>query len=139
MEARGLEYLDRVRKGFLAEVQRQPDRFAVVDATGDVPTVQQRLRRVVAPFLAGRGLPVWVRFVLAPGLTDAPDNIDKIARFVAPMKNVEWVEVQPFHQLGEFKWKAMGLDYKHRDTQPPAPDLVNRVIEQFRAAGCNAR
>ena len=37
----------------------------------------------------------------------------KIARFVAPMKNVEWVEVQPFHQLGAFKWKAMKLDYKH--------------------------
>ena len=27
------------------------------------------------------------------------------------MRNVQWVEVQPFHQLGAFKWKAMGLDY----------------------------
>ena len=51
------------------------------------------------------------------------------------MKNVEWVEVQPFHQLGAFKWKAMELDYKHADTPPPSPDLVKRVIEQFRAAG----
>ena len=55
------------------------------------------------------------------------------------MKNVEWVEVQPFHQMGEFKWKAMGLDYKHFDTQPASRELVNRVIEQFRAAGCQAR
>ena len=47
-----------------------------------------------------------------------------IARFVAPMKNVEWVEVQPFHQLGAFKWKAMNLDYKHADTPPPTPELV---------------
>ena len=39
----------------------------------------------------------------------------RIARFVAPMKNVEWVEVQPFHQLGAFKWKAMKLEYKHRE------------------------
>ena len=32
------------------------------------------------------------------------------------MKNVEWVEVQPFHQMGTFKWKAMGLEYRHHDT-----------------------
>jgi pyruvate formate lyase activating enzyme len=55
------------------------------------------------------------------------------------MKNVEWVEVQPFHQLGAFKWKAMGLDYRHADTQSPTPDLIERVLEQFRAAGCRAR
>ncbi len=65
--------------------------------------------------------PAWVRFTLVPGLTDDPDNVDGIARFVAPMKNVEWVEVQPFHQMGAFKWKAMGLDYKHDDTPPPTP------------------
>ena len=85
------------------------------------------------------GKPVWVRFTLVPGLTDDPANVEKVARFVAPMKNVEWVEVQPFHQMGEFKWKAMKLDYLHTDTPSAAPNLVSRVIEQFRAAGCRAR
>ena len=89
--------------------------------------------------LAALGKPVWVRFTLVPGLTDDPDNVDGIARFVAPMKNVEWVEVQPFHQLGAFKWKAMKLEYKHVNTPTPTPDLVSRVIEQFRSAGCRAR
>jgi pyruvate formate lyase activating enzyme len=55
------------------------------------------------------------------------------------MKNVEWVEVQPFHQLGAFKWQAMELEYKHADTQPPSRELVNRVIQQFHDAGCRAR
>ena len=55
------------------------------------------------------------------------------------MKNVEWVEVQAFHQMGSFKWKAIGLDYKLENTQPASRDLVNRVIGQFRAAGCQAR
>ena len=89
--------------------------------------------------LAAMGKPVWVRFTLVPGLTDDPENVDGIAQFVAPMKNVEWVEVQPFHQLGAFKWKAMNLEYKHADTPPPSRDLVGRVIEQFRSAGCRAR
>ena len=89
--------------------------------------------------LAAVGKPVWVRFTLVAGLTDDPANVDGIARFVAPMKNVEWVEVQPFHQLGAFKWKAMGIEYKLLNTPPPSPDLIKRVIDQFRAAGCKAR
>src|SRR5262245_9579074 len=80
--------------------------------------------------LAAVGKPVWVRFTLVPGFTDDPANVEGIARFVAPMKNVEWVEVQPFHQLGGFKWKAMKLEYKHTHTPPPTAELVTRVLEQ---------
>ena len=89
--------------------------------------------------LAAIGKPVWVRFTLVPGLTDGPANVDGIARFVAPMRNVEWVEVQPFHQLGAFKWKAMKLDYKCASTPTATSELVNRVIGQFHAAGCRVR
>jgi pyruvate formate lyase activating enzyme len=89
--------------------------------------------------LASLGKPVWVRFVLVPGLTDDPANVAGIARFVAPMRNVEWVEVLPFHQMGTFKWKAMGLDYELSDTPSPSFDLVTRVLGQFRDAGCRAR
>lgn len=113
--------------------------------SGDPDTYRKATSRDLAPTLrfaerlAAESKPVWVRFTLVPGLTDDPENVDKVARFVAPMKNVEWVEVQPFHQLGAFKWRAMGLDYKHAKMEPPTPELVNRVIEQFRSAGCHAR
>jgi len=80
-----------------------------------------------------------VRFTLVPGQTDDPANVEGIAKFVAPMKNVEWVEIQPFHQMGNFKWKAMNLEYKCADTPNPTPDLINRVIAQFQAAGCRVR
>jgi pyruvate formate lyase activating enzyme len=89
--------------------------------------------------LASLGKPVWVRFVLVPGLTDAPANVEGIARFVAPMRNVERVEILPFHQMGAFKWKAMGLSYELPDTPTPSSDLVARVLDQFRQAGCRAR
>jgi pyruvate formate lyase activating enzyme len=110
-----------------------PDTYRKVTGRDLAPTLR------FAERLSAMGKPVWVRFTLVPGHTDDPANVEGIARFVAPMKNVEWVEVQPFHQLGEFKWKAMNLEYKHADTQRPSPDLVNRVLEQFRAAGCRAR
>ena len=113
--------------------------------SGDAETYRKATGRDLAPTLrfaerlASLGKPVWVRFTLVPGLTDDPLNIDKIARFVAPMKNVEWVEVQPFHQLGAFKWKALELEYKHADTQRPSPELLDRVLKQFRDAGCRVR
>lgn len=101
----------------------------------------QELRPTIqfAERLAALGKPVWVRFVLVPGLTDDPQNVDGIARFVAPMRNVEWVEVLPFHQMGGFKWKTMGLDYELSSTAQPSVDLVARVLGQFRERGCNAR
>jgi len=110
-----------------------PDTYKTATGRDLAPTLR------FAERLAKLNKPAWVRFTLVPGLTDDPANVDGIAKFVAPMKNVEWVEVQPFHKMGEFKWKAMNLEYKHANTPPPTPELVNRVIEQFRAAGCRAR
>ena len=113
--------------------------------SSDPNTYREVTERDLAPTLrfaerlASIGKPVWVRFTLVPGLTDDPANVEGIAKFVAPMKNVEWVEVQPFHQLGAFKWKAMKLEYKNANTPTPTPDLVNRVIGQFRSAGCRVR
>jgi pyruvate formate lyase activating enzyme len=132
---------DRADDGFLSCL----DLVLLDIKSGDPDTYRTATGRELAPTLrfaerlAAIGKPVWVRFTLVPGLTDDPANVEKIARFVAPMKNVQWVEVQPFHQLGEFKWKAMKLDYKHVDTPTPRPELVHRVLEQFRAAGCRAR
>jgi pyruvate formate lyase activating enzyme len=110
-----------------------PETYRSVTGRDLAPTLR------FAERLAAIKKPVWVRFTLVPGLTDDPENIDGIARFVAPMKNVAWVEVQPLHQLGAFKWKAMNLEYKLAHTAPPTPDLVERVLEQFRAAGCRVR
>jgi pyruvate formate lyase activating enzyme len=110
-----------------------PDIYRKVTGRDLTPTLR------FAERLADIGKPVWVRFTLVPGLTDDPANVDAIARFVAPMKNVEWVEIQPFHQLGAFKWKALNIEDRHADTPTPSPELVARVLEQFRSAGCRAR
>jgi pyruvate formate lyase activating enzyme len=132
---------DRVDESYLSVLDlvlldiksSNPDTYKLVTGRDLAPTLR------FAERLAKMNKPVWVRFTLVPGHTDDPANVEGIAKFVAPMKNVEWVEVQPFHKMGEFKWKAMNLDYKHANTSPPTPELVNRVIEQFRAAGCRAR
>ena len=132
---------DRADASFLSVVDlvlldiksSNPDTYRKVTGRDLAPTLR------FAERLASIGKPTWVRFTLVPGWTDDPANVEGIAKFVAPMKNVEWVEVQPFHQMGAFKWKAMKMDYELADTPSAPPELTKRVIEQFRAAGCRAR
>jgi pyruvate formate lyase activating enzyme len=88
--------------------------------------------------LAALKKPVWIRFVLVPGLTDHPDILGGIAEFAAGLGNVQRVEVLPFHQLGKFKWERLGLDYTLRDVQPPSPEVAERACEVFRKAGLTA-
>ena len=132
---------DRVDENYLSNID-----LVLLDIKSSDPETYRRVTgRDLAPTLrfaerlASQAKPTWIRFTLVPGETDDPANVEGIARFVAPMKNVEWVEVQPFHQMGAFKWKAIGLDYKLLNTSTAGRELVDRVIGQFRAAGCRVR
>jgi len=88
--------------------------------------------------LAALRRPIWVRFVLVPGFTDDPGEIAQIANFAAELGNVERVDVLPFHQMGRFKWKSLGLEYKLDDVQPPSAEAVERACASFRTAGLKA-
>ena len=127
------EYLSSLDLVLLDIKSSDPDTYRNLTGRALAPTLR------FAERLTAMGKRVWVRFTLVPGHTDDPANVDGIARFVAPMRNVEWLEVQPFDQLGAFKWKALNLEYKHAKTPTPTPGLINRVLGQFHAAGCNAR
>jgi pyruvate formate lyase activating enzyme len=85
--------------------------------------------------LAGLRRPMWLRYVLVPGLTDDEAEIGLIASFAASLGVIEKVEVLPFHQMGRYKWRSFGLDYTLEDTEPPSQALVDTAIAAFRAAG----
>lgn len=79
--------------------------------------------------------PVWVRFLLVPGLTDDPREVDGLARFCGELSNIERVEVLPFHQLGRAKWHQLSLDYRLEDVSPPTDELLESVRDTFRRHG----
>jgi pyruvate formate lyase activating enzyme len=109
-----------------------PERHRLLTGMEIAPTLEFARR------LGARKQPVWLRFVLVPGLTDDPSDIRQIAGFVAGLGNVERVDVLPFHQMGRFKWKQLGLDYKLERVEPPSAESVERACESFRAAGLQA-
>jgi pyruvate formate lyase activating enzyme len=107
-----------------------PQVYRQVTRTGRLaPTVRFAHR------LADRGIPIWVRFVLVPGLTDDPANVDAVAGIVADLPTVERVEVLPFHRLAVAKYAALGLDYPLAHTESPGPEVLDRVQGQFRDRG----
>lgn len=94
--------------------------------------------REFARRLAARKRPVWVRFVLVPGLTDHPDDIARLAQFAAELGVVERVDVLPFHQMGRFKWERLGRTYELDSVEPPSVEAVEETCAVFRATGLNA-
>lgn len=99
-------------------------------ANGNVLAFAQRL--------AARKRPVWLRYVLVPGLTDAADAVRHVAEFGASLGVVERAEVLPFHQMGRYKWDRLGIDYTLEKTEPPSNDAVAAAVAIFRRAGLHA-
>lgn len=75
-------------------------------------------------WLSDVGVPVWIRHVLVPGITDDDAYLRRTREFIQTLHNVQRVEVLPYHTLGVYKWDQLGLSYALRDTQPPTPERV---------------
>lgn len=110
--------------------------------SGDEETYKKVTGRELAPTiafgdrLAAKGIEIWARFVLVPGLTDDPENAENVARIIERWgSSVSRVEVLPFHQMGTDKWDALKLEYKLRDARPPEPELVESTRDIFRSHG----
>ncbi|MFJ8933374.1 pyruvate formate-lyase-activating protein [Streptomyces sp. NPDC102364] len=88
--------------------------------------------------LADLGKNVWVRFVLVPGLTDDPANIEGVAAFAGSLGNVSRVDVLPFHKLGEAKWQALGKTFTLHDTPSPTLEQVASAKAIFESHGLTA-
>ena len=88
--------------------------------------------------LAALRRPVWIRHVVVPGWTDDEDTARQMARFVASLAVVQRVDVLPFHQIGRYKWEALGKTYQLADVEPASEDSVARSVAIFRSEGLQA-
>lgn len=79
-----------------------------------------------AHYLEKKGVPVWIRHVVVPGITYNEEYLKKIGRFVGTLSNVESVEVLPYHTLGVSKYETLGLSYPLKGTT----DLSKEDLKQ---------
>ena len=81
--------------------------------------IHQMLRTV-----SDMGVPLWIRQVLVPGVTDDPEGLKAERAFIDSLNTVEKVEVLPYHTMGAYKWEALGLTYSLEGIDPPTPEQV---------------
>ena len=82
-----------------------------------------------AKYLSDKGVPMWIRHVLVPTLTDRDDDLKELGEFVKTLKTVDKFEVLPYHTMGEFKWRELGIPYPLEGIKPPTADRVKNAKE----------
>ena len=80
-----------------------------------------------ARYLSEQGIPMWIRHVLVPGITDNDEYLKKTREFIDTLDTVMKVEVLPYHTLGAYKWKELGIPYKLEGVEPPTEERIQNA------------
>ncbi len=81
----------------------------------------------MAQYLSDKGVSMWIRHVLVPGITDSEENLTKLSQFIMTLKTVEKVEVLPYHTLGLSKWKKLKIPYSLEGVRAPSVDEIAKA------------
>lgn len=87
----------------------------------------------MAKYLSNIGKPVWIRHVLVPERSDKDEYLERLHDFISGLSNVEKVEVLPYHTLGTFKWKELGMEYPLEGINPPTKERVENAKQKLGA------
>ncbi|MBO5851462.1 MAG: pyruvate formate lyase-activating protein [Clostridia bacterium] len=80
-----------------------------------------------AKWLDEKGKKTWIRHVVVDGFTDDDVQLKKLSAFIKTLKNVEKIEVLPYHTLGVVKYQKMGLNYALEGVKPPSKERIAEV------------
>jgi pyruvate formate lyase activating enzyme len=86
-----------------------------------------------ARFLSELKIPIWVRHVLVPTVTDDVEDLQKLGEFIGTLENVHKIEILPYHKLGVYKWEALGHEYQLNDVEPPSEEKVKFAYQMLSA------
>lgn len=86
-----------------------------------------------AQYLNDKQIPMWIRHVVVPGITDDEKYLYKLGEFIAPLTNLKVLDILPYHTMGSVKYERLGMDYKLKDvpamTQQTAIELKKIVLK----------
>lgn len=77
-----------------------------------------------ARYLSDKKIPVWIRHVLVPGITNDEYDLKRLRKFIDTLKNVEKVEVIPYHTMGIYKYEMLGKKYPLKNVIPPTKKQI---------------
>lgn len=82
-------------------------------------------------YIDSQGVPIWIRHVIVPGITDNVMYIKNLAEFLTNIRSVQLIELLPYHNLGVHKWKELGIKYDLGNMLPPSQDQLGEIRNVF--------
>lgn len=92
-----------------------------------------------AQYLAEHNKRTWIRYVIVPNWTDDDESAHLLGQFTQDMANIEKIELLPYHNIGAYKWQALGKEYALTDIEPPSKSTLERlknILEQYGHTVC---
>lgn len=80
-----------------------------------------------AKYLSDNSIPVWIRQVLVPGITDDEQDLIKLKNFLTTISSLEKFEFLPYHTMGKYKWDELNLNYPLNEIRPATEEDVKRA------------
>jgi pyruvate formate lyase activating enzyme len=80
---------------------------------------------------------VWIRYVIVPGLTDDPSDVEELARHLSQYSCIQQIDLLPYHKMGSYKYDEMNLKYRLKEMEPPSTEVVQRIAETFKSYDFN--
>ncbi len=77
-----------------------------------------------AKYLNDKGVDMWIRHVVVPGITDDDEYLYKLGYFIGQFKNLKALDVLPYHTMGEQKYEKLGIDYPLKGVPPMDKDKL---------------
>lgn len=102
-----------------------PDEHIRLTARKQAPVI------AFARYLSENQIPIWIRHVLVPGITQNDEHLYALGRFIGTLSSLKSVDVLPYHEMGKEKYKMLGMRYPLMNTKPPSEAEVvhaRRVI-----------
>lgn len=69
-----------------------------------------------AEFLEEQKIPIWIRHVVVPGITDSEAELRSLGSFISRLSNFEKLEILPYHSMGKVKYENLNIPYSLGDT-----------------------
>ena len=85
--------------------------------------------------LERRQIPVWIRHVVVPGLTDDDASLEALARHISHYKMVEKAELLPYHTMGAYKYEARNMEYPLKGIGPLSKERLENAKAIFKRYG----
>ncbi len=106
--------------------QINPERHERITGHPNARTLQ------TAKWLEENAHPFWLRYVLVPGLSNAEEDLRALGEHFKDYKQIQRVELLPYHTLGVHKYEAMGLEYQLKDIKENTPEELQKAEEILR-------